>query len=185
MLTFAIQLASVVLATRSAVSQEETYPPSNFPHTAYIASHIGALLYFLAGLLPDPDGPWLPTVAHGIAWVVGLSLEVVIAGVFLSQQERIQVSASLLDSLASLGLVRLVLFFFMIAILARREYELKPTRTGSSEEHQSLLENGEGTNGYGSTPASGSRPPPKKPDAQSTGWLDYIAGFRVLFPYLW
>ncbi|KAH6646692.1 ABC transporter [Truncatella angustata] len=178
-------LTSVILATRSAVTQEEAYPPTNFPYTAYIAAHVGSLLYFLTGLLPDPDGPWTPTIAHGLAWVVGVLMESVIAGVFLSEQDHIGLAHDLLDTFAGLGLVRVVLLLILIAVLASRHYQLKPKRTGSSDEHQSLLENGESTSGYGSTPANGAKRPPKKPDAQSTGWLDYIAGFRVLFPYLW
>jgi hypothetical protein len=182
---FLKKLASVILVARQAFGGEDSYPPANFPYTAYIASHIGALLYFLGGLLPDPDGPWCPTVAHGIAWVFGILIEAVIVAVFASQQQRIHVPSDLIDSLVGLGVARLFLLMVMIAILARREYELKPKHTGSSSEHESLLENGDGVNGYGSTPANGPKAPPKKPDAQSTGWLDYIAGFRILFPYLW
>lgn len=172
--------------TRDALVHEGAYPPTNFPYTAYIASHIGTLLYFLAGLLPNPDGPWSPTVAHAIAWVVGILLEAVIATVFLTQQSRIQVPSELLGSLSSLGLARGGLLLILTVILVRREHELKPRHNASGEEHQSLLENGESGNTYGSTPPTANgKAPTKKPDAQSTGWLDYIAGFRILFPYLW
>lgn len=175
----------MILVTLNALTQEGASHPSNFPYTAYIASHIGTLLYFLTGLLPDPDGPWSPSVAHGIAWVVGVLMEAVIAGVFQSQQERIGVPNKILYTLSTMGMIRLVLLIVMIAVLTRRQHELKPKHTGSSEEHQSLLENGDGANGYGSTPSNGAKQLAKKPDAQSTGWLDYIAGFRILFPYLW
>ncbi|KAK6083152.1 heavy metal tolerance protein [Seiridium cupressi] len=185
LLLLPLLLASVVIATRDAFAGEETYTKPNFPHTAYIASHLGALFYFLGGLLPDPDGPWNPTVAHGIAWVFGILIEAVIVALFLTQQQSITVPSNVLDSLAGLGVARLFLILIMIAALARRQYELRPKRAGSSPEHESLLENGEGTNGYGSTPGNAAKATPKKSDAQSTGWLDYIAGFRILFPYLW
>lgn len=179
-------LASVVLVTAQAFADEQAYPAVNFPYTAYIASYLGVLLYFLGGLLPDPDGPWTPNTAHAIAWLAGIILEAVIAAVLFSQKDRIQVSSKLLDNLFSLSIARLVLLLFMIIVLARRQWALKtPKHAGSSSEHQSLLENGEPANGYGSTPADGVKAPPKKPAAQKSGWLDYIAGFRVLFPYLW
>ncbi len=156
----------------------------NFPYTAYLASHTGVLLYFLAGLLPDPDGPWHPDNPHAYAWAVGVILEVVIASVFMSQPQHIHVPLGLLDSLFGLSLARIIVLGIMIALLIRREYELKGPK-GSESERQSLLESGNGNapNGYGS---DGSRQKAKKPrDAQSAGWFDYFAGFRVLFPYLW
>lgn len=179
-------LVSVVLVTVQAIGEQEPYPPVDFPYTAYIASYLGVLLYFLGGLLPDPDGPWTPTAAHAIAWVAGIILEAVIAAVLFSQQDRIHVASGLLDNLFALSVARLVLLLFMVVVLVLRQRALKqPKHASSSSEHQSLLENGEPANGYGSTPGNGPKAPPKKPDAQKSGWLDYIAGFRVLFPYLW
>jgi len=183
MLTF-IQLASIVLTSGAAIARRNDIPEDvNFPYTAYLASHTGVLLYFLAGLLPDPDGPWTPTTSHCFAWVVGVLLEVVIASLFMSQQHRIHVPLGLLDSLFGLSLARIVILGIMIALLICREYELKAPQQGSESERQSLLENGNGPNGYGSD--SSKQKPKKLRDAQSTGWFDYLAGFRVLFPYLW
>jgi hypothetical protein len=117
------------------------------------------------------------------AWVVGVLLEVVIASVFKSQQHQIHVPLGLLDSLFGLSLARIVVLGIMIALLICREYELKGPKKGRESERQSLLESANGANGYGS---GGSRPKLVKPrDAQSAGWFDYFAGFRVLFPYLW
>lgn len=150
------------------------------------ASFVGVLLYFLAGLLPDPDGPWTPTAAHCHAWITGILLEAVIAAVFKSQQHLIDTPQGLLDSLFGLGLARIVVLAFMIMVLIRRYLELRSaTRQGSDSERQSLLENGDGpTNGY--THTNGTKPEVKKArDPQKSGWFDYIAGFRVLFPYLW
>lgn len=141
------------------------------------------LLYFLAGLLPDPDGPWAPTTSHCLAWLVGVLLEIVIASVFMSQQHQIHVPLGLLDSLFGLSLARIVILSIMIVLFIYQEYEFKGPKQGSESERQSLLENGNGPNGYGS---DSSKQKSKKPrDAQSAGWFDYFAGFRVLFPYLW
>ena len=169
----------------AAIARRNDIPEDvNFPYTAYLASHTGVLLYFFAGLLPDPDGPWTPTLPHAFAWVVGVLLEVVIVSVFMSQQHQIHVPPGLLDSLFSLSLARIVIIGIMIALLIRREYELNGSKQGSEAERQSLLESGTGTNGYGSNGSNKQKV--KKPrDAQSAGWFDYFAGFRVLFPYLW
>lgn len=179
-----IQLASIVLTLGAAITRRNDIPEDiNFPYTAYLASHTGVLLFFLAGLLPDPDGPWTPTTSHCFAWVVGVLLEFVVASVFMSQQHQIHVPLGLLDSLFGLSLARIVILGIMIALLICREYELKGPKQGPESERQSLLENGNSPNGYGS---DSYKQKPKKPrDAQSAGWFDYFAGFRVLFPYLW
>lgn len=147
------------------------------------------MLYFLAGLLPDPDGPWSPTLPHCYAWNIAVLVELVTAAVFVSEKNFIHLPPALLDSLCGLGIARIVVFGFMIALLSRRQYELRTTEKGPSSEHESLLENGEGgSNGYGGTNGNGNatKPEPKKPrDPQKSGWFEYIAGFRVLFPYLW
>ena len=177
-----IQLASIVLALSAAIVRRNGIEDVNFPYTAYLASHTGVLLYFLAGLLPDPDGPWTPTTSHCFAWVAGVLFEVVIASVFMSQQHQIHVPLTLLDGLFGLSSSRIVVLGIMTTLLICQEYEFNGLK-GSASERQSLLENGNGPNGYGS---DSSRQKPKKPrDAQSAGWFDYFAGFRVLFPYLW
>lgn len=147
------------------------------------------LLFFLAGLLPNPDGPWSPTTAHCTAWVTGVLLEAVIAAVFKTQKQSINASSRLLDALFTLGIARIVTLLVMIALLVRRQYALKASTSRSeAEERQGLLENGQGpivdyhgTNGH----VSVHKPPAGKPNTQNKGWLDYFAGFRVLFPYLW
>lgn len=149
------------------------------------------LLYFLAGLLPDPDGPWSPSVPHGYAWLVGLMVDVVINSVLLSEHELIPLPKPLVDALFSLGVGRVAVYGLMLVLLARRQHLLRPER-GSVAEGRSLLENGDGpTNGYGGANGHGHGhaaahgPPKKGRDAQSSGWFDYFAGFRILFPYLW
>ena len=196
------QLASIVVVLRDAVAGHSDGPQAAFPDSAYLASYVGVLLYFLAGLLPDPEGPWSPVAANGHAWVTGVLLEAVIAAVLKTQQPAIGLSRDVVDTLLSLGLARLAVFVVMISLMALRQYKLRSSESQSApEERQSLLGNGQnGQNGqnsqglvadYGGVhgahahmpaikPASG-----KPPGVQGTGWLDYFAGFRVLFPYLW
>lgn len=148
------------------------------------------LLYFLAGLLPNPDGPWSPDASHSHAWLTGVLLESVIAAVFKTEQRSIGVPAHILDELFGLGIARISVLLLMIAVVVRRHYALSSSASSSTaEEREGLLENGQGpTGGYNGVNGhtQPTKPAARKPrDAQSSGWFDYIAGFRVLFPYLW
>lgn len=189
------QLASIVVVLRDAVAGHAGGPQTAFPDSAYLASYVGVLLYFLAGLLPDPEGPWSPVAANGHAWVAGVLLEAVIAAVLKTQQPVIGLSRDVVDTLLSLALARLVMLLVMIGLMVLRQYKLRSSESQSApEERQSLLGNGSG-NGSGPVPDYGGAHHPhmpaikpasgKPPGVQGTGWLDYFAGFRVLFPYLW
>ncbi|KAF2967963.1 hypothetical protein GQX73_g5642 [Xylaria multiplex] len=154
-------LASIILASYHAVKSEDAQ--ANFPYSAYLASYVAVLLYFLAGLLPDPDGPWTPTVSHSFAWGVGVLIEAVIAAVFVSQHQAIDAPLELLNSLFGLAMARIALFLVMIAVVIRREYELRKAEPGTISERRPLLENGNGpTNGYGGTTLPAAKPEAKK-----------------------
>ncbi|KAI8665546.1 hypothetical protein LRP88_03952 [Fusarium phalaenopsidis] len=179
-------VASIAIAAREAVSgHHDSDGTVDFSFSAYLASHVGVLLYFFAGLLPDPEGPWSPSSAHCYAWLAGALLETVIAGIFYSEKSLLRSSSTFLDILIILGLSRIAVFVLMMGSLVLREYKLRPPQPKSApEERQSLLENGNGSSSnYGSVPAAPN--PAKRTQVSGTGWLDYFAGFRVLFPYLW
>lgn len=188
------QLASIVVVLRDAIAGHAGGSQAAFPDSAYLASYVGVLLYFLAGLLPDPEGPWSPVAANGHAWVTGVLLEAVIAAVLKTQQPAIGLSRDVVDILLSLALARLVVLVVMIGLMALRQYKLRPSESQSApEERQSLLGNGQGpVADYGGAHGGAHPHMPaiksasgKPPGVQGTGWLDYFAGFRVLFPYLW
>lgn len=165
-------LPAIIYVVHDAVTGQDG---GTFPYSAYLAAHVGVLLYFLAGLLPDPDGPWTPTSSHCHAWIVGALIEGLILALFMTQRQHIDVPAALLNTLVGLGIARITTLAFMIAIIIRRHYAVRSSLSSSTPgERQGLLENGQGP-----------PKPTKRRDAQETGWLDYIAGFRVLFPYLW
>lgn len=113
-------------------------------------------------------------------------METVIAAFFVSAQPSLRVTKGFIEALGALGLARIVVLLLMISALGLQEYKLKPTTPKSNpEERQSLLENGDGSSGnYGSVPAAapGSA---RRTQVSGTGWLEYFAGFKVLFPYLW
>lgn len=116
-------------------------------------------------------------------------LEAVTVAVFQTEQRSINATPRLLNELSALGIARIAMLLVMLALFVRRYYAvLTPPSDSTAEERQGLLENGRGPVGYNgganglSTPKV---PAGKTRDAQNAGWLDYLAGFRVLFPYLW
>ncbi|KPM37956.1 Heavy metal tolerance protein [Neonectria ditissima] len=179
-------LVSIVLVTREAIAgNHEVSGTVEFAFSAYLASYVGVLLYFLAGLLPDPEGPWSPDAAHCCGWVTGALVEAVIAAVFSSVEPSLRVSSGFVNVLNILGLSRIAVLVFMITALILKDYKSRPKSV--PEERQSLLENGNGSSSYSSIPAQTPTGPnsTKRTQVSGTGWLDYFAGFRVLFPYLW
>ena len=114
----------------------------------------------------------------------GALLEIVIAAVFASTVDELRTSAQFIETLNVLALIRIVTLGLMAACLLVREYKLRPVVPKSvPEERQSLLENGNGTvESYGSVHPGEKK---RKTQVAGTGWLEYFAGFRVLFPYLW
>ncbi|KAK4459845.1 P-loop containing nucleoside triphosphate hydrolase protein [Cladorrhinum samala] len=174
LLTILFVPASVLVVRDAVATHDDGDASDNFPYSAYLASHVGVFLYFVAGLLPNPDGPWSPTVSHCHAWITGVLLEGIIATLFWTERDAIDVPDRLLNALINLALARIAVFVVMIGLVARREYAIRSFLSESTAgERQGLLENG-----HAAAPA-------KKRDAQDSGWLDYIAGFRILFPYLW
>ncbi|KAG9255603.1 uncharacterized protein F5Z01DRAFT_549427 [Emericellopsis atlantica] len=180
-------LASIVLAVRQAVVDlSGNGGKIEFPFSAYIASHVAVLLYFLAGLLPDPEGPWTPGSAHCWAWLIATLVEATTLGIFASVPEYLRVPSSFIHAIDTLGSCRIVALLLMAATLIIRDYKLRPAEPPSvPEERESLLENGHASaESYGSVPAKAPSAA-KRTQVSGTGWLDYFAGFRVLFPYLW
>jgi ABC-type transport system involved in Fe-S cluster assembly fused permease/ATPase subunit len=179
-------IASIVLATREVFAdQKDIEGKILFSFSAYLASFVGVLLYFLAGLLPDPEGPWNPNGAHLAAWCVAALAEIVIAAVLSAVEPQLRVSPDFVDTSNILGSARVFMLALMIGSLTIREYKVKALEPKSlPEERQGLLENGNGNaQGYGSVPPSATEP--RRTQVSGTGWLDYFAGFKVLFPYLW
>ncbi|RGP81237.1 ATP-binding subfamily b [Fusarium longipes] len=179
-------IASIVLATREVFAdQKDIRGKILFSFSAYLASFVSVLLYFLAGLLPDPEGPWNPNGAHLSAWCVAALAEIVISAVLSAVEPRLRVSSGFVDTINILGSARVFVLALMIGSFTLIEYKLKALEPKSlPEEQQGLLENGNGnTEGYGSVQPSAAEP--RRTQVSGTGWLDYFAGFKVLFPYLW
>lgn len=112
-------------------------------------------------------------------------MEAVIASVLSSTRTSLAVSTHFLDALNPLSAFRIGIFVLMAAVLIFREYKLRSSSPKSlPEERQSLLENGNGSTGnYATVP--GSKPAADATKKPQISWLNYIASFRVLFPYIW
>ncbi|KAK3389312.1 ABC transporter [Podospora didyma] len=165
-----LYIPSIIIVARDGI----VAPEGNFPYTAYVAAHVAVLLFFFCGLFPDPDGPWAPTTSNSHAWMTGVLVESVIAAIFGSDNRRyIDIPPALLDALVGVAVIRIAIFVVMIALVTWRQYTLRVSQEASTpDERTGLL-----SNGPASPQAAGGKP--------DSGWLDYIAGFRVLFPYLW
>lgn len=117
--------------------------------------------------------------------MTGVLVEAVIAGVLTAAKPSLRITDGFARVVITLGWVRIAILLLMTGILLLREYKLQPCVPKSEpEERQSLLENGNGIAGsYGSVPHTPGQA--RRTQVSGTGWLDYFAGFRVLFPYLW
>lgn len=131
----------------------------------------------------------MPGVAHCCSWITAALMEALIVAVMPHMQPWLRVSGELLTTLSALGLTRVGLLALMVATFILGHYRLKAGQTDSGpEERQSLLQNGHssGPNYDSMRPkadiASGAS---QRTQVSGTGWLDYIAGFKILFPYLW
>ncbi|CRK40981.1 hypothetical protein BN1723_015829 [Verticillium longisporum] len=179
-------LSSIILAMREAVATRQNFQGRiDFGFSAYLASHVGVLLYFLSGLLPDPEGPWSPGSPHRLAWVVGALSEAVITATLAAGQDSLRVSRGFVNSIEGLSLTRIAIIVLMTATLCLRDYRIGPLllESTTADEQRSLLANGN-DNGYASVPNMPSRSAIRT-QVSGTGWLDYFTGFKVLFPYLW
>jgi hypothetical protein len=135
-------------------------------------------LYFLAGLLPDPDGPFEPSPSHFSAWILGAIFEVV-----LTTGTATSLSGPRTARIA-LGVLRVVILLAMAISYVFINW--KPLLSdGDLEASEGLLDsNGNGHVTYG---VIDGKPISSQQHAvrQKGGWLDYFIGFRILFPYIW
>ena len=142
------------------------------------ASEVGVLMYFGAGLLPDPDTPFKPSKSNYHTWLIAMTFELL-----MLVATHLTASAShglthLEASELALGCARFIMLLIMSMVLVPAH--CGRLRKGQGE-RQTLLDEGEPVSKYDSFPGILE----KVGDAQSTGWLDYFIGFSALFPYIW
>lgn len=104
-------------------------------------------------------------------------------------QSQLRVSGDFLKTVSALGIARIAILVLMVVTFVTGKLQWTTKQAESEpEERQSLLQNGHfaGQNYDGTRPkvdiSSGSS---QRTQVSGTGWLDYLAGFKILFPYLW
>jgi hypothetical protein len=135
-------------------------------------------VYFLAGLLPDPDGPFEPTLSHMSAWILSMVFELILLCVTGPLMGSLKTAFILLVCLRLTNLLAMCIGRLVIIWWVARDDD-------SAGAYESLLQAEQnGCNTYGT--GIGKNLVTNSPEVrQRSGWLDYFIGFRVLFPYIW
>ena len=146
------------------------------------------LLYFAAGLLPDPDGPFTPMLPNLHTWTAAIGFEI---SLLLASNLK----SRFLDSdsptfveviLFTCRLLKACLLIAMCGVFIGWRRRMRKYVDGKDGDCEHLLANGHGVApSYNGVPLPPSNKPAIKADAQTTGWLDYLYGFRALFPFIW
>jgi ATP-binding cassette, subfamily B, vacuolar membrane transporter HMT1/ACLQ len=147
-------------------------------------------LFYLAGLLPDPDIPYTTNEWNIHIWCISLLFEILQLALFAARVRTPFLSPPIDATQVAMAALRVVLLLAMISISWFTGPKIETDTTTSPAEAESLLRNGEPV-----PPQSISYGAVSKKfqavkitqvnDAQQTTWLDYVVGFRKLFPYLW
>jgi hypothetical protein len=145
---------------------------------------MGVGLFYLAGLLHDPDHPyavsevqfhmWLTSMVYEVAWLCN--------GLVALSDNRFADNVQ-----ATLSASRVATLFCLITLYSLNTHWQRVDSSLLSGEYESLL-GGSLEDGarYGITSSNTvNNTFGKKSDAQTTSWLDYVLGYKSLFPFLW
>lgn len=149
---------------------------------------IGVGLFFFAGLLPDPDEPYTPANWNTHTWMVCVGFETVILSIAFNGFQGSLSNSPLDISQIGLSILRIFVLVVMLTVFWL-PHAFGIGNLNTPEETEQLL--GTGSNGRSDTGYGTSQNRLKGVtsvrlgDAQTTTWLDYVVGFRKLFPFLW
>ncbi|KAI1457521.1 ABC heavy metal transporter [Annulohypoxylon moriforme] len=152
----------------------------------YLSSTTAVGLFYLAGLLPDPDQPYTVSNVQWHMWIISAVYEVA----WLIYQFEVQphYSYGAIEIIqVTFAALRVFILLCSIVLYWALKISLRRGQPTSQDEAESLLRNGhENSWNYG-TPDTKARANgyAKAGDAQTTTWLDYLLGFQKLFPFLW
>ncbi|OAL70263.1 ABC heavy metal transporter [Trichophyton violaceum] len=133
----------------------------------YMASNIAVIMFLVAGLLPDPDEPFSPSLLHAHAWILAAVTEALQIAMFCFQFGKDPVNSGMESVQLGLLMLRMGFFVAMAAIYLQPIYAWSHIKLGETD------------------PLLGEIAAKPVRDAQHGGWLDYVVGFSTLFPYLW
>lgn len=124
-------------------------------------------MFLVAGLLPDPDEPFSPSLSHAHAWILAAVTEALQIAMFCFQFGKDPVNSGMESVQLGLLMLRMGFFVAMAAIYLQPMYAWSHIKLGETD------------------PLLGEIAAKPVRDAQHGGWLDYVVGFSTLFPYLW
>lgn len=124
-------------------------------------------MFLVAGLLPDPDEPFSPSLSHAHAWILAAVTEALQIAMFCFQFGKDPVNSGMESVQLGLLMLRIGFFVAMAAIYLQPMYAWSHIKLGETD------------------PLLGEIAAKPVRDAQHGGWLDYVVGFSTLFPYLW
>ncbi|KAI0445794.1 P-loop containing nucleoside triphosphate hydrolase protein [Xylaria telfairii] len=144
----------------------------------YLSSTVAVGLFYLAGLLPDPDTSYTQTQSELHMWVISLAYEIAWISA-LRYRSRWEVV------LFTLGLSRVLIFLCLVTVYLGSTQKKNDKHNGNLGENGSLL-NGDNAETYGSSElAARKNGYATKGDAQTATWVEYALGFSKLMPFLW
>ncbi|KAF2259678.1 P-loop containing nucleoside triphosphate hydrolase protein, partial [Lojkania enalia] len=162
----AIAATAIITACVAGLDYESSWWTSK----NYLSSTIGVGLFYLAGLLPDPDDPYSVSTVNFHMWLISLVYEILLFSLRVGHDIQAQKTSTALDALQRLfsacRIAILLLLVVLYAATTRRGYNEIEEEEG---EREALL----------------GKKPSRAGDAQTTTWLDYLLGFKKLFPFLW
>ncbi|OCL06616.1 putative transport protein [Glonium stellatum] len=147
-------------------------------------------MYYISGLLPDPDIPYTPTNAHCHMWLVSLGFEIAWLTLAFATVPVKAFVENYMDAVQiTLSVSRCAILACMVSIYWWSAIPKEKIDDSDEEERQGLLSsnnNSSNSTEYG-TPHAKLKgvAHPRTGDAQTTTYLDYIIGFSKLFPFLW
>ncbi|EFE39246.1 ABC multidrug transporter, putative [Trichophyton verrucosum HKI 0517] len=124
-------------------------------------------MFLVAGLLPDPDEPFSPSLSHAHAWILAAVTEALQIAMFCFQFGKDPINSGMESVQLGLLMLRMGFFVAMAAIYLQPMYAWSHIKLGETD------------------PLLGEIAAKPVRDAQHGGWLDYVVGFSTLFPYLW
>lgn len=155
------------------------------------SSTFGVGLFYLAGLLPDPDETYTVNLVNRNMWIMSAFYEIAwLAHGWTVLTTNSNAGNVWHTALAVVAVVR-VLVLLCMSVLFVGIYHWRSWGQSSPDggERQNLI--GDGSPTYGTTNYSNgsigakASSPKRAGDAQTTTWLDYVIGFKSLFPFLW
>ncbi|KAF2789636.1 heavy metal tolerance protein [Melanomma pulvis-pyrius CBS 109.77] len=154
----------------------------------YLSSTIGVALFYIAGLLPDPDEPYSVSEVNYYMWLISTMYEIAWLIYVLKVQPDKRVTGNAWQAThVALAAFRILILLCLIGLYLIAKQWRSSDGVADMGERESLLGN-ESTNGPTYVKAmtdSKANTFKRVGDAQTTTWLDYLLGFSKLFPFLW